>query len=761
MKKPIMIFAALVLILSFFSFSDTNMAFINSDGNSEASSLESNKFLSEAKAAPTAPSGLAVATVNCTQILLTWTDNSGDEQGFKVERRVGADPYVQVGNAAANFAIQSPWTGTLSYLDKNLDPNTTYEYRICAYNIDGDSAYTASDSDTTYNYGDFYVSDDIVGNLRIVPGTDNDGFTQGSPTTEPCSYTDETEFTHILTRDLAVMPTEVTRQMWADLKTAQSTLPSDPSNTGMSSTMTHPVQNVTWYETVLFANILSLEQGLERVYYKDEALSTVVDSTNYSSGAIYIDPNADGFRLPTEGEWEHFTRAGTATPFWIDETNYDATTCTSSDPADLPYLATVAAYRGTEGRKPAQAAQYSANPWGLYDVHGNVWEFCWDLYGTYPTGTVKDYMGDENGTNRVCRGGSFIGYPNEIRSAVREANNPASRNNRIGFRLVRPVYHDHVYERDTIAENMIYVPETGSAGFTQGSPLAEDPDEGGGDPPCAQERETPQFNHQLTRRIIVMETEVTRKMWTKLRALQTTLPADPSHEIWSPGPNHPVNSITYREAILFANLLSAQQGHTPCYYADSGYTDVIDATDYLSATIYFDWDADGFRLPTEGEWEYFARAGTTGPFHYDEPAYNDTSCDDNNPTEGTLTVLDDIAVYRANSHNGSYKGYTDASASPVKSKLESPWNLYDIYGNVWERCYDGYHNDPEVDYPSTGQTDYISSSTEAARIHRGGGFWSRAEHCRSAVRYSYRAETAIGFRLVRTITLSKFSRKIK
>ena len=99
------------------------------------------------------------------------------------------------------------------------------------------------------------------------------GFVQGSTTDEPCRSTAETQFTHVLTRDLAVMETEITRQMWADLKAVQPTLPIDPTNTSYGSGMTNPVQNPTWYETVLFANLLSVRNGLTRCYYKDVAFT--------------------------------------------------------------------------------------------------------------------------------------------------------------------------------------------------------------------------------------------------------------------------------------------------------------------------------------------------------------------------------------------------------------------------------------------------------------------------------------------------------
>ena len=238
--------------------------------------------------------------------------------------------------------------------------------------------------------GALYSEDEIVGNMRFVPPTGPEGFVQGSPETEPGSWREE-PFTHIQTRKLAVMETEVTRQMWADLKALQPSLPPDPSDIQRGGGMDHPAQNVSWRDALLFANLLSLQNGLTRCYYTDESFSTPVSPTE--PGPVFCDFSADGYRLPTEGEWEFFARAGTTGPFSIREPKYNEKTHYEGDASDLPKLARVAVFNPMEKGRTWPVRSLKPNPWKLYDIHGNVWEWAWDVYDNYPKGTVTDYTG--------------------------------------------------------------------------------------------------------------------------------------------------------------------------------------------------------------------------------------------------------------------------------------------------------------------------------------------------------------------------------
>jgi len=287
--------------------------------------------------------------------------------------------------------------------------------------------------------GELYAVDSIVGNLRYVPGG---VFTQGSQVGEPCRWSDETQFTHTLTRNLAVMETEVTRQMWTDLSAVQNTLPSDPTHTSYGAGMTNPVQNGRWYRYILFANLLSVQQGLTPCYYTNASMTTVIDWTNYETDDVYCHFDADGYRLPTEGEWEYFCRAGTPGPFWIDEPLYNDTTCgdLSCDEGTLPTLESVAVFcYGLDETAPVGGK--AANPWNLKDVHGNVGERCWDWHSdTYPVGSATDYQGPASGTHRAVRGGNFRVQAWECRSAFRRSPAGPGGNHIIwGFRLVRTI----------------------------------------------------------------------------------------------------------------------------------------------------------------------------------------------------------------------------------------------------------------------------------------------------------------------------------
>jgi formylglycine-generating enzyme required for sulfatase activity len=134
-----------------------------------------------------------------------------------------------------------------------------------------------------------------------------------------------------------------------------------------------------------------------------------------------------GARLPSEAEWEYACRAGTGTPFWWGErlspelANYDG---------NAPYAG---GPKGESREKTLAVKSFEPNPWGLYQMHGNVWEWCGDWFGAYPEGEAVDPTGPGLGEYRVVRGGGWVGGGRGLRAAYRSLVLPAGAD--LGFRL--------------------------------------------------------------------------------------------------------------------------------------------------------------------------------------------------------------------------------------------------------------------------------------------------------------------------------------
>ncbi len=139
------------------------------------------------------------------------------------------------------------------------------------------------------------------------------------------------------------------------------------------------------------------------------------------------------FRLPTEAEWEYAARAGTQTPFSFG----DDPTCRMDDCSSCSTYAGNMWWCGNAANTTHPVGQKNANPWGLHDVHGNVWELVADWWGDYPTEAVTDPQGPSSGTTRVIRGGSWLYEPRYCRSAYRYSTSPYYAHYNIGFRLAR------------------------------------------------------------------------------------------------------------------------------------------------------------------------------------------------------------------------------------------------------------------------------------------------------------------------------------
>ena len=214
-----------------------------------------------------------------------------------------------------------------------------------------------------------------------------------------------------LTRSFLMARTEVTQALY------EAVMGSNPSYFKGPNL---PVEQVTWYDAVEFCNALSHREGLALCYSGSDT-NTVCDFT------------ANGYRLPTEAEWEYACRAGT-------ETDFHTGNMTHPDYSPLdPALDHAGWYQGNSGSSTYPVGKKDPNAFGLYDMHGNVVEWCWDWLerNYYTTGPADDPHGATSGFRRVCRGGSWMSSASYCRSAFRNSAGPAFRFPLSGFRIVR------------------------------------------------------------------------------------------------------------------------------------------------------------------------------------------------------------------------------------------------------------------------------------------------------------------------------------
>jgi sulfatase modifying factor 1 len=259
---------------------------------------------------------------------------------------------------------------------------TTFAFPAAAKAAPADSSLT----ETTNTIG--------IEMIRIPSGT----FMMGSPANESGRSDHERQHKVTLSRGFWLGKTEVTQRQW------KAVMGENPSKIIGED---RPVERVSWHDCLEFCNALSRLEGLTPAYLISEA-------------GVTWNESADGYRLPTEAEWEYACRAGTTGPFAGD-------------------LDEMAIYSRNSGRKTSAVGIRRANSWGFHDMHGNVAEWCWDAYEKdYGAGWVMDPIGPDEGEFRVQRGGNWHFNAMGCRSASRGADKSDTLRNRLGIRLSRP-----------------------------------------------------------------------------------------------------------------------------------------------------------------------------------------------------------------------------------------------------------------------------------------------------------------------------------
>jgi formylglycine-generating enzyme required for sulfatase activity len=253
------------------------------------------------------------------------------------------------------------------------------------------------------------VIDSVGRFVRIEPGT----FTMGSPEGELGRQDDEIQHAVTLTRAFLLQATEVTQGEYSALMRGN---PSAFTDCGVDC----PVEQVRWFDATAYANAVSATEGLAPCY---DASGEVV------GGATVYD--CEGYRLPTEAEWEYAARAGTTTATYRGNLSGDPFSCVRQANLDL-----IAWHCGNLGDMAQPVGGKQANAWGLYDMLGNVWEWTHDWYGEYG-GPVTDPSGAASGSYRVVRGGSWGFLAVDARAAMRGYVDPDGGIFYRGFRLAR------------------------------------------------------------------------------------------------------------------------------------------------------------------------------------------------------------------------------------------------------------------------------------------------------------------------------------
>ena len=440
------------------------------------------------------------------------------------------------------------------------------------------------------------------------------------------------------------------------------------------------------------------------ISWKDAKTFCDTLNTKYSNQL----PEGYRFDLPTEAQWEYACRAGTTTSL-NNGTNIKDTSSKSSNLDEIGW------YDGNSNDSTQKVGQKKPNAWGIYDMHGNVQEWCRDTGGDmFPeTEEIDPFFCEEGSTFHVYRGGSYSDYPYSCLSA--NHNSTCNKGEGRGFR-VAIVSDESVTSSTRLNVNYVRRIEFGkipisssettintltlfdigndfilrmiecpAGSFIMGSPENE---LGRGDT---------EKQHKVTfpKPFYIGKFEVTKFQYIRI------IGKNPSKNKYGHYTN-PVDTVTWKEANKFCEILNEK------------YKDIL-PNGYI------------FDLPNESEWEYACRAGIK------------TSLNSGKDITSKLEIcpnLDEVGWYAQN---------TDDETKPIGQKKPNAWGIYDMHGNVQEWCRNLYDDYSDKDVVNTYEK---KQNPDEDHVQRGGGFESFARHCRSAYRHEQGAmSTDAGFRV--------------
>ena len=246
-----------------------------------------------------------------------------------------------------------------------------------------------------------------------VPGGN---FQMGSQEGNPDAWQEEMPQHPVRLKDFWIAEHPVTQALW------EAVMGNNPSNFKGAQ---RPVEQVSWFDAVVFCNALSQKIGRKPAYLTPNGQSYGLDGSQWTlpnKGEVLVDTEATGYRLATEAEWEFAAKGGAG--------------------ADYPYqyagsdlLDQVGWYSENSGGETQEVGLLLPNALGLYDMSGNVWEWCEDWYADYEPKEAKNPRGPEQGVDRVFRGGGWGAHSRYCRPASRDHGRPVHRDHALGFRL--------------------------------------------------------------------------------------------------------------------------------------------------------------------------------------------------------------------------------------------------------------------------------------------------------------------------------------